>query len=509
MRSKPRLFRRLLVANRGEIAVRVIRACRDLGIETVAVFSDADRCALHVQFADVAVRIGPAPATESYLVIDRIIDAARQTGAEAIHPGYGFLAENADFATRCEKAGLVFVGPPPAAIAKMGDKVTAREVMKNAGVPVVPGSEGVLQEEKEVLAVAQALGYPVVLKASAGGGGKGMRLVAGPAEIKSALRAVRSEARTAFGDDRIYLEKFVVGPRHVEFQVLADRHGHTIHLFERECSVQRRHQKVIEESPSPALDARMRAEMGAVAVKAAASVGYVGAGTIEFLVGADRSFYFLEMNTRIQVEHPLTELVTGVDLVKAQIEIAAGFPLNLRQDQITQVGHAIECRIYAEDPVSFFPSPGKIEELQVPGGTGIRNDSGVYQGAEVPVHYDPMISKFLAWGRNRDEALARMARGLAEYRVRGVATNLPFHRWVLSHPRFRSGQYDTNFVSEEYHGLEGAAADGGGELAEVAAIAAALAAWGRRRRLSESARGQRQLEASRWRDQARREAVRE
>ena len=447
------MFNRILIANRGEIAVRVIRACRELGIETVAVYSEADRAALHVQYADHAYLIGPPPSAESYLVIPKIIEAAQKSGAEAIHPGYGFLSERALFARACQEAGVVFIGPTPEAIAKMGDKVTARTIMQQAGVPVVPGTD-VLGSEEEVITAAERIGFPVMFKASAGGGGKGMRLVHSRNEVLAALRGVRSEAKSSFGDDRMYMEKFVEKPRHVEVQILADTHGHTIHLYERECSLQRRHQKVIEESPSTAINDAVRKQMGQVAVEAAKAVHYVGAGTVEFLVDAHQNFYFLEMNTRIQVEHPITELVTGVDLVKAQIEVAAGQPLSLQQKDIQQRGWAIECRIYAEDPArDFLPSPGKIEILRTPGGNGIRDDSGVYEGWEVPIYYDPLISKLCAYGRTREEAIQRMLRALQEYTIEGIVTNIPFHRWALKHPRFLAGDFDTGFIPQEFHGL--------------------------------------------------------
>ncbi len=447
------MFKRVLIANRGEIAVRVIRACRELGIETVAVYSDADRSALHVQYADQAYPIGPAPSSESYLVIEKIIGVAKRSGAEAIHPGYGFLSERAPFSKACSEAGITFIGPRPEAIEQMGDKVTARAIMEEAHVPVVPGTD-VLGDEDDVVAVAEEIGFPVMFKASAGGGGKGMRLVEKKEEVVSALRGVRSEAKSSFGDDRMYMEKFVEKPRHVEVQVLGDTHGNIIHLYERECSLQRRHQKVIEESPSTAINQDVREQMGKVAVEAARAVNYVGAGTVEFLVDAQQNFYFLEMNTRIQVEHPITELVTGVDLVKAQIEIATGAPLAIRQDAVQQRGWAIECRIYAEDPArDFFPSPGKIQILRTPGGYGIRDDSGVYEGWEVPIHYDPMISKLCTYGRTRDEAIQRMLRALQEYTVEGIITNIPFHRWALTHPRFVSGDVDTGFIPQEYRRL--------------------------------------------------------
>lgn len=480
------MFKRVLIANRGEIAVRVIRACRELGVETVAVYSDADRAALHVQYADHAYPIGPAPSAESYLVADKILDAAARSGADAIHPGYGFLSERAPFAAACRAAGITFIGPQPDAIEKMGDKVTARAIMQDAGVPVVPGTD-VLGDEDEVVAAAEKIGFPVMFKASAGGGGKGMRLVDTADDVVSALRGVRSEARSSFGDDRMYLEKFVEKPRHVEVQVLGDGHGHIVHLYERECSLQRRHQKVIEESPSTAVSQDVREEMGRVAVEAARAVDYVGAGTVEFLVDAHQNFYFLEMNTRIQVEHPITELVTGVDLVKAQIEIAAGQPLALQQADIQQRGWAVECRIYAEDPArDFFPSPGKIQILRTPGGYGIRDDSGVYEGWDVPIHYDPMISKLCTYGRTRDEAIRRMLRALQEYTIEGIVTNIPFHRWALTHPRFLSGDLDTGFIPQEFTGLP---AEEDHLCQEVVLAAATLAAYHRDQELSQAPAG--------------------
>ncbi|MBF6568183.1 MAG: acetyl-CoA carboxylase biotin carboxylase subunit [Candidatus Binataceae bacterium] len=446
------MFKRVLIANRGEIAVRVIRACRELEIETVAIFSDADRAALHVREADFAVPVGPPPATDSYLRIDRIIEAARRTGAEAIHPGYGFFSENAGFARAVAEAGLVFIGPPPGAIEKMGDKVEARKLMTAAGVPVVPGSPDVLETEAQVRAVAAEIGFPIMLKAAAGGGGKGMREVHRGEELASALRAVIGEAKSSFGSSRFYVEKYLNRPRHIEVQVLADTQGHTVHLFERECSIQRRHQKVVEESPSPFVTPAMRQAMGAVAVRAAKAVGYVSAGTIEFLADADRNFYFLEMNTRIQVEHAITELVTGVDLVKEQIRIAAGAPLPFKQADLTQRGAAVECRIYAEDPENgFAPAPGKIATLRFPDGPGVRVDTGVYQGAEVPIHYDPMIAKLATWGRDRGEAIDRMRRALDEFVIAGeLRTNLDLHRWLMRHPQFLGGEYDNNFLEKEY-----------------------------------------------------------
>jgi acetyl-CoA carboxylase biotin carboxylase subunit len=500
-------FRRVLVANRGEIAVRIMRACRELGIESVAVYSEPDRTALHVRHADHAYAIGPAAAAESYLRIDKIIDVAKRSGAEAIHPGYGFLSERAPFAKACADAGITFIGPSAEAIEAMGDKVAARKRMIAARVPVVPGSEEPIDSDAVVDRLAADIGFPVMLKAAAGGGGKGMRLVTAREELKSALRAARSEAKSAFGDDRVYVEKAIVRPRHVEVQVLGDTHGHVIHLYERECSIQRRHQKVIEESPSLAIDQATREEMGRVAVQAAKAVDYVGAGTIEFLVDPDRRFYFLEMNTRIQVEHPITEAVTGVDLVRAQIEIAAGHPLALRQEDIVQRGWALECRIYAEDPENnFLPAPGRIELLRVPSGIGVRDDSGVYEGYEVSTHYDPMISKLVAWGGNRDEAIGRMLRALDEYVVLGPIANVAFHRWALRHPAFRAGEIDTGFIGRHFQAAA-LSAEGDADLALIgAAIAAASGAGARSPGEAPAPAGP---PPSRWRSLARREAMRE
>ncbi|MFQ5666337.1 MAG: acetyl-CoA carboxylase biotin carboxylase subunit [Candidatus Binatia bacterium] len=502
------MFERVLIANRGEIAVRVIRACRELGVETVAVFSEADRTALHVKEADYAYPIGPSPSKESYLVIDKILAVARHSKAAAVHPGYGFLAENADFARRCCKAGITFIGPSPEAIEAMGDKVSARTLMRNARVPVVPGSDRTLSTPEEILGVCNRVGYPVMLKAAAGGGGKGMRMVQTADELQSAVRAVRAEAQSSFGDDRVYVEKFVTKPRHVEVQVLADAQGHTVYVFDRECSIQRRHQKVIEEAPSPAIDARTREQMGRVALQAAKAVNYVGAGTVEFLVDAARNFYFLEMNTRIQVEHPVTEMITGIDLVKTQIQIAAGTPLAFRQHDLQLRGHAIECRVYAEDPYNnFFPSPGTIAFLQAPGGIGVRDDSGVYSGFEVSVHYDPIISKLVAWGTTRAEAISRMRRALDEYSIHGVTTNLAFHRWVLQHPRFVAGDFDTNFITQELHGFLDVTAS---PRREAALAAAALAQ--RDREIARTTRradgGPTRCGRSPWKAVARREGLR-
>ena len=471
-----RAFRKVLIANRGEIAVRVIRACREMGIRSVAVFSEADRAALHVRLADEALPIGSAPSRESYLRIDHVLAAARASGAEAIHPGYGFLAENASFARACEEAGIAFIGPRSETIALMGEKTSARREAVAAGVPVVPGTLEPIADPAVLAREARRIGYPVMLKAAAGGGGKGLRLVAAPGDLLSALDRSRSEARGAFGDERVYLEKAIVRPRHVEIQVLGDLHGHVVHLFERECSIQRRHQKVVEESPSPLLTPDLRQRMGELAVVLARRVRYVGAGTLEFLVDAERNPFFLEMNTRLQVEHPVTEMVTGVDLVKMQIRIAQGEPLTLRQETLVQRGHAIECRVYAEDPdAGFLPSPGRILALRSPGGPGVRDDSGVADGGEVPIHYDPLVSKLIVWGESRDEAIQRMRRAVAEYRILGVRTTLPFFTRVLTHPDFVAGDFDTAFVGRVL------ATGDRRPAVEVAVVAAAIHAFEARR----------------------------
>ncbi|HKO98824.1 MAG TPA: acetyl-CoA carboxylase biotin carboxylase subunit [Pyrinomonadaceae bacterium] len=443
------MFKKILIANRGEIAVRIIRACRDLEIAPVAVYSEADAAAVHVGLSDEAVCIGPAPSVQSYLNIPAVIEAARETNAEAIHPGYGFLAENADFAEAVKNAGLVFIGPDSKAMRIMGSKTSARRAAIEAGVPIVPGTVEPLKSLSEAESIASQFGYPVMLKASAGGGGKGMRLVSSPAELQSAFDNSKSEAASAFGDDSLYLEKAVERPRHIEIQIFADAVGNVVHLGERECSIQRRHQKVIEECPSPINEATLRGRMGEAAVKLARAVNYVGAGTVEFLVAdATREFYFLEMNTRLQVEHPVTELVTGIDLVREQINVAAGAPLSFTQDQVRWNGHAIECRVYAEDPENnFLPSPGRISYLRVPSGPGIRDDSGVAHDVEVSMHYDPMISKLAAWGSTRDEAIARLRRALDEYEVGGIKTTLPFFREIVRDEEFKTGHLDTGFIS--------------------------------------------------------------
>ncbi len=445
------MFRKILIANRGEIAVRVERACQEMGIRTVAVYSEVDRHALHVRCADEAYLIGPPPASESYLVIDKIIDAAKKSGAEAIHPGYGFLAENPVFAERCEKEGIKLIGPSAHAMRTMGSKTIARKTVQAAGVPVVPGTVEPIATEEEVLRVSRTIGFPVMLKATAGGGGKGMRLVRGEEDLRSSLRMAKSEAKSAFSNDSIYIEKYIENPRHVEIQILGDRHGNYVHLGERECSIQRRHQKVIEESPSVVITPEVRAAMGKVAIDAGRAANYEGVGTVEFLVDKDINFYFLEMNTRLQVEHPVTEMVTGVDIVKEQIRIAAGEKLSLRQEDVKQTGHAIECRVYAEDPDrNFMPCPGLITSLRTPGGPGVRDDSGVFEGFEIPIYYDPIISKLVAWGKDRGEAVARMKRALREYVVTGVKTTIPFHIRVMNNQHFLEGDFDTNFIDKVF-----------------------------------------------------------
>lgn len=446
------MFKKILVANRGEIAVRILRACRELGIESVAVYSEADRNALHVRYADEAYLLGPAPSRESYLRADKIIDIARKCGADAIHPGYGFLAERESFAGACADAGIAFIGPKPSAIAAMGDKMTARNTVATAGVPVVPGTEGTgSMSDAELLKISKKIGFPLLIKASAGGGGKGMREVTSIKEMPALLESARREAESAFGDGNVYLEKLVEGARHIEIQILADQHGNIIHLGERDCSLQRRHQKLIEEAPSPFMDEELRQRIGAVAVKAARSVDYINAGTIEFLVDKDKNFFFLEMNTRLQVEHPVTEVVTGIDIVAEQIRIARGRQLSYKQEDIVLRGHAIECRINAEDPYNgFMPSTGRITHSLLPTGPGVRVDTGIYPGFEITSFYDPMIAKLIVWGETRAQAILRMRRALEEYRIVGVRTNIPFHQTMMNSHRFMGGQYDTRFVEERF-----------------------------------------------------------
>jgi len=441
------MFKKILIANRGEIAVRVIRACHEMGIPAVAIYSDVDRASLHVRKADEAYPIGAAPARESYLNIQKILDVAARSGADAVHPGYGFLSENPKFARACGEAGIKFIGPTAAAMEAMGSKTRARQAMERAGVPFVPGTSRGLDSLEQAEEVAARIGYPIMLKAAAGGGGKGMRLVENPGNLKSALEGARSEAERSFGDGEVYIEKAIVDPRHIEVQVLADEHGNTVYLGERECSLQRRHQKVIEEAPSPIVDEDMRRRMGQTAVRVAQAAGYTNAGTVEFLVDGQRNFYFLEMNTRLQVEHPVTELVTGLDLVHLQIRIAAGEPLPFRQEEVTIRGHAIECRIYAEDPDNnYFPSPGKITLLLAPSGPGIRRDSGMYEGWTVPMDYDPLLAKLIGYGTDRTQAISRLNRALSEYFVGGIKTNISLFRRILRHPDFCAGKLDTGFL---------------------------------------------------------------
>ncbi|HYM62477.1 MAG TPA: acetyl-CoA carboxylase biotin carboxylase subunit [Thermoanaerobaculia bacterium] len=438
---------KVLIANRGEIAVRVIRACSELGYRTVAVYSEPDRAALHVVYADQAVPIGPAASRDSYLRIDRIIDAAKATGADAIHPGYGFLAENATFARACRDEGILFIGPSPESIEAMGNKTEARQRMQAAGVPVVPGLLKPVESFDEIEAFGLKSGLPIMIKAAAGGGGKGMRLVERVEDLRPAFERVQSEAQSFFGDRSVYAEKFIPSPRHIEVQILGDQHGNLVHLGERECTLQRRHQKVVEECPSPVVDAELRSRLGAMAIRAAAAVNYYSAGTIECLMGPDREFYFLEMNTRLQVEHPVTEMVWGVDLVKEQLRIARGEKLSVEQDRLAPNGHAIECRIYAESPArKFAPSPGLIRYMNLPQGPGIRNENGVYTGYVVPVHYDPMLSKLIAHAPTRQEAILRLKRALTEYRVEGIDTTIPFFSYLVEHPDFIAARFDTGTI---------------------------------------------------------------
>jgi len=443
------MFKKILIANRGEIAVRVIKACQEMGIKTIAVYSEADEKALHVQLADEAVLLGPPPPLESYLNIDKVIAAAQERGADAIHPGYGFLAENSKFAERCEQEGIVFIGPGSQSMALLGDKIRSRQTMAAAGIPIIPGMHQRVDNIEQLRSEAETIGYPVLIKASAGGGGKGMRVVFSSDELKSAMESGMREAKSAFGDDSVYLEKYIEQPRHVEFQVIADQHGHVVHLFERECSIQRRHQKIVEESPSVALDATLRQAMGETAKRVIQQSNYTNAGTVEFLLDKNKNFYFLEVNARIQVEHPVTELVTGVDLVKLQIRIAAGEPLPFAQEDLKQKGHAIECRIYAEDPENnFLPSLGTIYFCQEPTGPWIRNDSGIFSGIEISMYYDPILAKLIVWGENRHDAIQRMKMALENYIVLGIKTQIPFLKQVIDHDQYRQGNTTTDFLQK-------------------------------------------------------------
>ncbi len=467
------MFKKILIANRGEIAVRVIRACHEMGIVAVAVYSDVDRAALHVRKADEAHPIGAPAAAESYLNVAKILNVAKRSGADAIHPGYGFLSENANFARACADAEVKFIGPTAAAMDAMGSKTRARQAMEKAGVPFVPGTSRGVESFEEAEQVAAKIGYPVMLKAAAGGGGKGMRLVDAPGQLKSALDAARSEAERSFADSEVYIEKAIVNPRHIEMQVLADEHGNIVYLGERECSLQRRHQKVLEEAPSPIVDADMRRRMGEVAVRVAQAANYTNAGTVEFLVDQEKKFYFLEMNTRLQVEHPVTELITGLDLVHLQIRIAAGEKLPFKQEDVSIRGHAIECRVYAEDPDNnYFPSPGKITLLLSPSGPGIRRDSGMYEGWAVPIDYDPLLAKLIGYGTDREQAIARLTRALDEYFVGGIKTNISLFRRILRDKEFHAARLDTGFLDRMLRRAEDKSVDS--KTAEVAAIAAGI-----------------------------------
>jgi acetyl-CoA carboxylase biotin carboxylase subunit len=446
------MFKKILIANRGEITIRVIRACKELGVPTVAIYSEADRAALHVRAADEAYCVGPAPSKDSYLNQARILEVARLTGADAIHPGYGFLSENAEFAEACAAAGITFIGPNVTAIRVMGNKTTSRVAVYEMGVPLVPGMRENLKSEEHALEWAEKIGLPIMLKAAAGGGGKGMRQVTRMEDVAAAFRGARSEAIHAFGDDKVYMERYVETPRHIEIQVLGDKHGNIIYCPERECSIQRRHQKVIEEAPSVMVDEEMRRKMGEAAVKAARAVNYDSAGTVEFIVsGTSRDFFFLEMNTRLQVEHPITEMITGIDLCKEMIRSAAGYELPFKQEEVKLHGHALECRIYAEDPDNkFLPTPGKIIGLRVPGGPWVRDESGMYEGLDVPIHYDPMLSKLVVWGSTRERAITRMTRALSEYAVKGIKTTISFHLRIMKNAKFIAGEVDTNFIDREF-----------------------------------------------------------
>ena len=466
-------IRNILIANRGEIAVRIIRACRDMGITSVAVYSECDKAAYHVRMADEAIAIGPSPSSQSYLVHDNIIRAARESGADAIHPGYGFLSENPVFAKRCEDERIIFIGPRSETIRALGDKLQARAMAIKAGLPVIPGGDIDSADMSIAQALALKMGFPILVKAAAGGGGKGMRVVENEAQFTEAVQSASSEAQSAFGDGRVFIEKYLARPRHIEIQILCDQHGNALYLGERECSIQRRHQKVIEESPSPIMTPQLRKTMGEAAVGIARSSGYVGAGTVEFLVDQDRSFYFLEVNTRLQVEHPVTEMVTGLDLVKEQIAIAEGRKLQHTQSDIVMRGHAIECRIYAEDPEEgFMPSTGVLKNYRMPAGPGVRVDSGVVIYSEIPIYYDPMMAKLVVWGNDRAEAISRAQRALEEYRISGVKTTIGFHRTVLANQRFLQGELSTRFLQEEYPDSTYRRIDD--HLAARAALAAAL-----------------------------------
>jgi len=507
MTAMSKQIKKILIANRGEIAVRVMRACRDLDITSVAVFSEADKSAYHVRLADEAYCIGPPPSNESYLVQDRIIEAAKKCGADAIHPGYGFLAENAGFAARCASEGIIFIGPRAETISLLGDKLQARAAALQAGLPVVPGTEFDADDIDQALSRADGIGYPVLIKAAAGGGGKGMRVVEQPDQFAESLKRASSEALSAFGDGRVFIEKFLARPRHIEMQILCDTHGNAIHLGERECSIQRRHQKVIEESPSPMMTPELRERMGTAAVDIAKRTGYVGAGTVEFMVHGKDEFYFLEVNTRLQVEHPVTELVTGLDLVKEQIAIAEGRPLAHSQEDITLTGHAIECRICAEDPdQNFMPSTGTLKNYRIPAGPGVRVDSGVVIFSEVPIYYDPLVAKMIVWGADRDEAISRTRRALEEYRVSGVHTTIGFCRTLMDNQKFIEGDLSTKFLEEEYPDSRYTPLDD--SLRENAALVAALHRFFNERKISLAGNGG-SREESGWKTHYRRSGLRD
>lgn len=475
-RERRMKIRKILVANRGEIALRIIRTAKEMGIMTVAVYSDADKTSLHVREADEAVHIGPSPSNESYLKIEKIIEAAKSTNTTAVHPGYGFLSENAVFAREVEAAGLIFIGPSPSAIQTMGSKLEAKRAVSEFKIPLVPGTDEAISDPLEAMKVAKGIGYPILIKASAGGGGKGMRVVNSEKDLKSEMQRAQSEALSAFGDDSVFIEKFITSPRHIEFQIVGDSHGNIVHLFERECSVQRRHQKVVEEAPSSVLSEKLRDEMGAAAINVARACNYIGAGTVEFIMDQDLNYYFLEMNTRLQVEHPVTEEITGIDLVREQINIAAGNPLSFSQENLSIRGHSIELRVYAEDPEnSFLPSTGTLSHYNRPQGPGIRVDDGFEQGMDIPVYYDPMIAKLVATASNREAAMERMIRAIKEYKILGIQTTLPFGAFVMQHEAFQSGNFDTNFVGKYFteDSLDKAVKD---EELQVAALMSALLA---------------------------------
>lgn len=499
---------KILIANRGEIAIRIMRSCREMNIRTVAVFSEADRTSKHVFYADEAYCIGGAASSESYLNIDRILETARQCGADAIHPGYGFLSENAEFARRCQEAGIIFIGPRPETIKTMGDKISARQKMIDAGVPVVPGTRENLESVEDAREVCRKVGFPVMIKASQGGGGKGMRLIRSESEVEEAYLAAKSEALSSFGDDTVYVERFVEEPHHIEFQILGDTYGNVIHLCERECSVQRRHQKIVEESPSPFVTPELRERMGRDAVAAASAVGYVGAGTIEFLVDKDRNYFFLEMNTRLQVEHPITEEVVGIDLVKEQIFIADGQPLRYKQSDIRQRGHAIECRICAEDTeANFMPSPGQIRLLVEPSGIGIRLDSYVYEKYEIPIHYDPMIGKLIVWATNRQFAIERMCRALDEYKITGIKNNITYLHSIMQVDDFVRGDYNTSFIEKHAEELVAAHTPKDKEAEDMTLIAAFVNYMVFMEDSGASAAAPQQTVTSRWREYGKRKGV--